>query len=127
LKSTVVPASWVELEPGVYDATFQGREGPKLGEFGDFIVWNFNILTEGEPEPMSGVSSTKFVASRRCKGFRWAQAIDPTLTDEVVTWDDEEFVGAKVLVVLEYQNPDDPGFLKVKDVQPCRTPRSEPK
>lgn len=120
MKSTVTQPEKVGLEPGVYDATFQGREKKEEGKFGDFIVWKFVVQTVDGPETMEGLSSTHFVASRRCKGFRWAQAIDPTLTPETTDWDDEQFAKAKVLVILEWQDPDEPGFVRVKDVQPCR-------
>lgn len=127
MKSTVTKPTWKELAPGIYPAVFNGREGPKQGQHGMFIVWNFEIPVEGGLEPVNGLSSTAFVASRRCKGFRWAQAIDPTLSEDSTEWNDEAFQGVRVQVAVEYQNPDEPGFLKVKEVYPFLSQPSGPK
>jgi len=127
VKSRVTEPTWEEIEPGLYTALFKGREGPLEGQFGEFIVWKFDIILDDGFTEMQGISSTAFVASRRCKGYRWACAIDPTLTEKTVEWDDEAFIDKEVDIALEYQNPDDPGFLKVKDVFKCRTPHSAPK
>jgi len=127
VKSRVTEPTWEDLEPGLYTALFMGREGPMEGQFGEFIIWKFNIILDDGFAEMQGISSTAFVSSRRCKGYRWACAIDPALTEKTVEWDDEAFLKTPVDVALEYQNPDDPGFLKVKDVFKCRTPHSEPK
>jgi hypothetical protein len=124
VKSRVTEPTWEDLEPGLYTALFRGREGPNEGKFGDFIIWKFDIILDDGFSDVQGISSTAFVASRRCKGYRWACAIDPTLTEKTVEWDDLPFIGQQVDIAIEYQNPDDPGFMTVKDVFKCRIPHS---
>jgi len=119
VRQKVEAATFVDLDPGMYVAMFQGREGPHPGKFGKFVVWSFAIDVEGEPEVYTGLTSMNFIASRRCKAWRWARAIDPTLSEETEEWDDVEHVGKVVQVLLDVKGDDDSGFLSVKEVLPC--------
>lgn len=127
MKSEVQKPTFVELEPGTYDALFQGRQGPHPGRYGDFVVWEFAVTVDGEEVTYTGLTSDKFYASRRCKAYRWAHAIDPTLTEETKEWDDVAFVGVTVRIMLDYPSPETPTLLNVKEVLPWAGQRYAPK
>lgn len=120
MKSKVTQALFEDLLPGLHDAQFIGREDPREGKFGDFIVWKFAIGEGDKVQGYTGISSTNFVATPKCKGYRWAQALDPTLTPETKEWDDAKFIGT--IVTLSLVDQDDPpsGWLKVAEVYPKR-------
>jgi hypothetical protein len=121
MRHTVQKSLFEDMEPGIYDATFQGTEGPHEGKFGLFLKWHFDIHHNGEDIPYDALTSDAFVSTSRCKAWRWAKALDPTLTAETPEWDDEQFIGTKVQVALEWQDEDNPGFLKIKEVYPKRS------
>ena len=118
MRSEVKQPESLDIAPGLYDAVFDGRDGPLAGKFGDFIIWKFIILVDGDPEQYTGLSSDKFISSRRCKGWRWAQAIDPSLNEETINWDDEVYLGVKVKVQIDYKVDEENGFLSVQEVFP---------
>ena len=118
MKSQVAKPLFEDLEPGLHDAVFMGREGPEVGKYGEFIKWRFGIQKEDEVEEYSGLSSAVFSATNKCKGFRWAKAIDPTLGEETEEWDDASFIGTEVTLSLVDQDDPPSGWLKIKEVYP---------
>jgi len=118
MKSKITQPLFEDLLPGLHNAMFLGREEPREGKFGDFTVWKFAIGDPDNVQEYSGISSTKFVATPKCKGYRWAQAIDPTLNAETKEWDDAKFVGTEVTLSLVDQDDPPTGWLKVAEVYP---------
>ena len=121
MRSLVQPALFEDRSPGLYPATFLGREGPKEGKFSEFIVWKFSVMGEDAPQEYTGISSTNFTASNKSKGYRWAQAIDPNLNPDTPEWDDEDFIGAPVTISLVDQDDPPSGWLKVGEVFPAQS------
>jgi len=118
MKSQITQPLFEDLLPGLHKAMFLGREEPREGKFGEFTKWKFAIGEADKVQEYSGITSTKFFATPRCKNYRWACAIDPTLDEKTKEWDDAKFVGTEVTVSLVDQDEPSSGFLNVKDVFP---------
>lgn len=116
MKSQLTKPLFEDLLPGLHKATFLGREGPQEGKFGEFLIWKFAIGKDDKVQEYTGISSINFVSTAKCKGYRWAQAIDPTLTDEAVDWEDAQFIGTEVTLSLVDQDDPPSGWLKVDEV-----------
>lgn len=116
MKSKITQPLFEDLLPGLHKAVFMGREGPQEGKYGEFIIWRFAIQVDDQAQDYTGISSTNFVATSKCKGYRWAQALDPTLTPETKEWEDVKFIGTEVTLSLVDQDDPPSGWLKVDEV-----------
>lgn len=113
------------IEPGTYPAKFLGRDkGPDM-KHGGTVFWHFEVEADPDPLDIVGISSTSFCHDERCKAYKWAQVIDPTLTDDDETWDDEQAVGNMVQIVVEDRRTGEDVLSRIAEVLPCQEEPSE--
>ena len=126
MKTPVLSFASDYIEPGTYPAVFMGRVKGADMKHGGTIFWNFLVGTEDEPLTIAGISSTSFCHDERCKAMKWAMVIDPKLTVEDESWDDENAVGNMVQIVVEDRRTGEDVISRIAEVLPCQAELQEP-
>ena len=116
-----------DVPPGKYTAIFSGCSAPVAMQFGEAIFWGFEVMVKGESLMVNGVTSTSFALDPRCKARRWAEALDPTFTPAVDTWDSESVVGEKCIIDVVYFDGSEGLRSTVKEVYKWESQQSEQK
>lgn len=100
-----------QIESNVYDAVFEGvSEGPE-GQFGPSLKWQFGIIVDGEPETVTGLTSTS--GSVKGKAFQFFTGIlgrQPEVGEEI---EPASLVGKRCRVLVEDNSKGWPTVTKV--------------
>lgn len=121
------PATADDFEPGLHKACFEGCGEPQESTFGMMIRWDFLAMKDNKPFNLSGLTSDSFNTDPRCKAYQWAKAIDPSLTDLSVAWDDKACVGKPCQIRLKHVSQGGFTFLRVEEVIPWASQPREPR
>jgi hypothetical protein len=107
----------VRLEEGIYPAKFVDVEKREAGGR-EFFVWSFEIVYDGKPVIVNGMTSTKITAGARpSKAYNWLCAIMGRKIDINEEIDTEALKGKEVMVVIENRQFRDTEFSRVTDVK----------
>ena len=118
MKTQVSQFTTDDVKPGRMHGIFLGRKGPVTTANGQMIFWEFEVEQDGETKVVSGVTSDSFNHDSRCKAMKWAQAIDISLTDQDLEWDDEQAIGNECIIEVVYREVGDQLISSVKEVLP---------
>jgi hypothetical protein len=115
----------VRLEEGIYPAKFVDVEKREAGGR-EFFIWSFEIIYDGKPVIVNGMTSTKVSAGARpSKAYNWLCAIAGRKIDINEEIDTETLKGKEVMVVIENRQFRDTEVSRVTDVkkkaQPAQT------
>jgi hypothetical protein len=107
----------VRLEEGVYPAKFVDIEKREAGGR-EFFVWSFEIIYDGKPVIVNGMTSTKVSAGARpSKAYNWLCAIAGKKLDVNEEIDTDALKGKEVMVVIENRQFRDTEISRVTDVK----------
>ena len=120
----------VRLEEGIYPAKFVDVE-KREASGREFLLWSFEIVYDGKPIVVNGMTSTKITAGARpSKAYNWLCAIVGRKIDVNEEIDTETLKGKEVMVVIENRQFRDTEVSRVTDVkkkaQPAQT-KEQPK
>jgi hypothetical protein len=117
LKVSKGAGSAVRLEEGIYPAKFVDVEKREAGGR-EFFVWSFEIVYDGKPVTVNGMTSTKITAGARpSKAYNWLCAIAGKKLDINEEIDTEALKGKEVMVVIENRQLGDTEVSRVTDVK----------
>ena len=107
----------VRLEEGIYPAKFVDVEKREAGGR-EFFLWSFEIVYDGKPVTVNGMTSTKITAGARpSKAYNWLCAIAGRKIDINEEIDTEALKGKEVMVVIENRQFRDTEVSRVTDVK----------
>jgi len=107
----------VRLEEGVYPAKFVDIEKREAGGR-EFFVWSFEVVYDGKPVIVNGMTSTKVSAGARpSKAYLWLCAIAGKKLDVNEEIDTDALKGREVMVVIENRQFRDTEISRVTDVK----------
>jgi hypothetical protein len=107
----------VRLEEGIYPAKFVDIEKREAGGR-EFFLWSFEIIYDGKPVTVNGMTSTKITAGARpSKAYNWLCAIVGRKIDVNEEIDTEALKGKEVMVVIENRQFRDTEVSRVTDVK----------
>ena len=107
----------VRLEEGIYPAKFVDIEKREAGGR-EFFIWSFEIVYDGKPVIVNGMTSTKVSAGARpSKAYNWFCAIAGKKLDVNEEIDTETLKGKEVMVVIENRQFRDTEVSRVTDVK----------
>jgi len=107
----------VRLEEGIYSAKFVDVEKREAGGR-EFFVWSFEIVYDGKPVIVNGMTSTKITAgARSSKAYNWLCAIAGKKLDVNEEIDTDALKGKEVMVVIENRQFRDTEVSRVTDVK----------
>jgi hypothetical protein len=107
----------VRLEEGIYPAKFVDIEKREAGGR-EFFVWSFEIVYDGKPVIVNGMTSTKVSAGARpSKAYNWLCAVMGRKIDINEEIDTETLKGKEVMVVIENRQFRDTEVSRVTDVK----------
>jgi len=107
----------VRLEEGVYPAKFVDIEKREAGGR-EFFVWSFEVVYDGKPVIVNGMTSTKVSAGARpSKAYLWLCAIAGKKLDVNEEIDTDALKDREVMVVIENRQFRDTEISRVTDVK----------
>jgi len=107
----------VRLEEGIYPAKFVDIEKREAGGR-EFFIWSFEIIYDGKPIVVNGMTSTKITAGARpSKAYNWLCAIAGKKLDVNEEIDTDALKGREVMVVIENRQFRDTEISRVTDVK----------
>jgi hypothetical protein len=107
----------VRLEEGIYPAKFVDIEKREAGGR-EFFIWSFEIIYDGKPVTVNGMTSTKITAGARpSKAYNWLCAIAGKKLDVNEEIDTDALKGKEVMVVIENRQFRDTEISRVTDVK----------
>jgi hypothetical protein len=107
----------VRLEEGIYPAKFVDIEKREAGGR-EFFIWSFEIVYDGKPITVNGMTSTKITAGARpSKAYNWLCAIAGKKLDVNEEIDTDALKGKEVMVVIENRQFRDTEISRVTDVK----------
>jgi hypothetical protein len=107
----------VRLDEGVYPAKFVDVE-KREANGREFFVWSFEVVYDGKPVVLNGMTSTKITAGARpSKAYNWLCAIAGKKIDVDEEIDTDALKGREVMVVVENRQFRDTEFSRVTDVK----------
>jgi hypothetical protein len=107
----------VRLEEGIYPAKFVDIEKREAGGR-EFFVWSFEIVYDGKPVIVNGMTSTKITAgARSSKAYNWLCAIAGKKLDVNEEIDTDALKGKEVMVVIENRQFRNTEISRVTDVK----------
>jgi hypothetical protein len=107
----------VRLEEGIYPAKLVDIEKREAGGR-EFFLWSFEIIYDGKPVIVNGMTSTKVSAGARpSKAYNWLCAVIGRKIDVNEEIDTEALKGKEVMVVIENRQFRDTEISRVTDVK----------
>jgi hypothetical protein len=107
----------VRLDEGVYPAKFVDVE-KREANGREFFLWSFEVVYDGKPVTVNGMTSTKITAGARpSKAYNWLCAIAGRKIDVNEEVDTDALKGREVMVVIENRQFRDTEISRVTDVK----------
>jgi hypothetical protein len=106
-----------QFNEGIYPATVEKLE-PQNGTYGDYIQWNFSLMSRGKAVTVTGLTSMTF--NPKSKFYKWASAIVGKQFKEEEELDTDQLHGAPCRVYLIVKELDGGGSInQVERVLPA--------